>query len=350
MYKHIFAPILRALSQDDPEKAHELARRAIMLLQKDASILYLIAWWCEAKKYNKPFTVWNITFPNRVGIAAGLDKNAEMLPFLQVLGVGHIEFGTVLPRAQTGNPRPRIARFVDEEAVINRLGFNSPGVGAVVHNLTAVTKHINIPLFGSVGIMKDTPLMNAAKDYVESMKRLWRYVQVIVFNISSPNTPGLRDLQGGRYIEEFVKALVLGAKVCAQEFNTPPKPLLVKISPDLTSPELDEVLEACERAGIDGLIIGNTTLSRNLQDKESGGAKKFAAEVGGMSGHPLFFLSAKVLGEARPKTKMPIVFTGGLDSTERGKQVRDLGADLVQTHTPLYFRGPKVIRDLKRAF
>jgi len=350
MYQKVLAPTLRALSEGDAEQAHELALRVIKVLQKDALIPLWIAWLCQAKKFDAPFELWGISFRNPIGIAAGLDKNAEMLPFLQALGPGHIEFGTVLPRPQVGNERPRVFRYLHEEAVINRLSFNSQGADAVYQNLREAGPDVHVPLFGSVGKMKDTPLADAADDYIMAMERIWPFIAVVVANISSPNTQGLRDLQGGRYLENFVSRLASAANICTIQHGGQRRPLVIKIAPDLSTRELPEVIEACERGGAEGLLIGNTTLDRPLQHPDAPEAESFVQETGGMSGHPIFSKMVRVVTEARKRTRLPIIAAGGIDSTERAQVLRDLGVDMVQVHTPIYFKGPRVIRDLKMAY
>ena len=364
MYRTIILPHLIRQSEGDAEIAHEIMLRWVKKYQTHSNLLWLISFLYSAKLYNKPVRLWDIDFNNWLGIAAGLDKNAEMLPLLQSLGPGHVEVGTITPRAQTGNPRPRVIRDVSQQAVINRLGFNGQGAAQVAANLNAVKPRIHIPIFGSLGMMKDTLPDEAPSHYCNVMDQIWDYVEVLVANISSPNTLGLRELQGGKYFEHFLREVMKGVNENATRRGTAKKPLLVKVAPDLSIPELLIVLEACEREGASGIIIGNTTVRRPLP-RHTPAQKAFLNEVGGLSGRPAFEGMKKLVAEAARKTKLPIVAAGGIDSFVRAEEIRritsgkwkdgigqelhDKGVQLIQVHTGLYFQGPKLIREVKRA-
>ena len=339
MYKTIIRPLLFALSMNDAEEAHLLAVRAIKTMQKVPAVIHFIAAWYGANHNPRPATVCGIPFPNRVGLEAGFDKQAEMLPFLQALGFGFVEEGTVLPLPQSGQGRPRLFRLPEQNALINRFGFNSDGARMVRRRLSAVRQQIRIPIGISLGKMKDTPLEEAAEDSIKVLQLLRNYGEYHVVNISSPNTPGLRELQGKRYLERLVEEIVGAEQAEASANGENPKPVFVKFAPDLTLPEIDESLEAGIGGGASGFIIGNTTLTRPLWDKDSA----FAKQAGGLSGEPLYPLTLKKFRYARKKTTLPLMFAGGLMSADRVKEARDSGADLVQLMTGFIYEGPNLV-------
>jgi dihydroorotate dehydrogenase len=313
--------------------------KAAKLAQAEPHVLQLIAWWFEASKNPQPTIVAGITFPNKVGLAAGFDKNGEILPFLQALGFGFVEIGTVLPYPQKGNERPRLFRIPGEEVLINRMGFNGEGAVVVARNLERYCRTMTIPVGINFGKMKGTPNEDAVGDYINVWKRLRIYGAYGVANISSPNTPGLRELQGSKYIERFVRELVEAEHDFAGQAGEWQKPMFIKLAPDLSYSELAETIGACESAGASGFIIGNTTLDRPLKEPHS----PFAKEAGGLSGNPLFHITWNKFRCTRLHTTLPIIFVGGLDSAERVKAVFDEGADLVQLYTGLIYKGPRLI-------
>ncbi|MGC9602667.1 MAG: quinone-dependent dihydroorotate dehydrogenase [Minisyncoccia bacterium] len=339
LYERIVRPILFALSRGDAEKAHILTVLAAKLAQGEPRVLRFIAWWFQAHHNPRPATVAGIIFPNRIGLAAGFDKEAEILPFLQALGFGFIEVGTVLPWAQKGNERPRLFRIPSEQAIINRMGFNSKGADAVAHNLEQHYRGITIPMGISLGKMRETLNEDAARDYIHVWECLRTYGVYGVANVSSPNTPGLRELQGTRYIEHFVQEIVGVERGFAKQAGEQQKPMFIKLAPDLTEGEIEDTMGACESAGASGFIIGNTTLCRPLKDSYS----PIAKEAGGLSGNPLYPLTLAKFRQARKRTKLPLMFVGGIDSVKRTKEVFDEGADLVQIFTALVYQGPAFI-------
>jgi dihydroorotate dehydrogenase len=345
LYKGLIRPILFAMSKDDAEKAHELAIRAAKKIQGNEGLLRLIALWYGANRNPEPVTVAGIPFPNRAGLAAGFDKQGEMLPLIQALGFGFAEIGTVLPHPQKGSERQRLFRIPKEEALVNRMGFNSDGKHNVACNLRAHQPHISIPIGISVGRRKETPNEEAVEDYIKAWEWLRPHAAYGVGNISSPNTAGLRDLQGGKYLFNFVDMLVSAEAKMAAKANEEPKPIAIKLAPDLSDYEIDESVDACERGGASMLIVGNTTLKRPLKTPSVAAAQ----EAGGMSGRQIYYRSRSVFLHARKRTSLPIIYVGGLDRYERVKQVREDGADLVQLYTGLIYKGPSLISKARRA-
>jgi len=339
MYKGLIRPILFALSQGDAEKAHLLAKKAMQVMQRSTPLLLCIEYMCKVGDKPPPTELLGITFPSRVGLAAGFDKNAEVLPFLQALGFGFLEIGSVLPEPQAGNPRPRMFRLEEHGSIINRMGFNSDGADAVVQNLEKLSGRLWIPIGISLGKMKETPLEDAADDYVKVKRKLARHSNFLIINISSPNTPGLRQLQGRQYLEALVKSVVVSEKQVRRH-----RPVLVKIAPDINEAELDETLEAALAGGVAGIVVSNTTTTRPI----SGPWTPHAQESGGMSGRPVFPLMIEKLRQVRRlDSGIPIIAVGGIDSLARGQQALDEGANLIQILTGLVYEGPGLIRDLR---
>jgi len=280
-----------------------------------------------------------------VGLAAGFDKDGLAIRGLSALGFGHVEVGTVTLKPQPGNPRPRVFRLLEDEAVINRLGFPSRGVDFVVnklkHSNVQTFKHENMVLGINLGKNKETPLEEAANDYIELMRRFMFYADYLTINISSPNTVGLRRLQGRDLLEQL-----LGAIQKERENISPGRggnaPILVKISPDLNAEELDDAVGVILDKGLDGIIATNTTLAHEgLKSMNQG-------ETGGLSGSPLAAGSEAVLRQVviRVAGKIPIVSVGGIMSPDDAKKRLALGASLVQVYTGLIYQGPKLVQNI----
>jgi len=318
-------PLLRALP---PESAHRLTLAALAA-----------GLGGRAAKPDPPILaqrLWGRVFPNPVGIAAGFDKNARAPDALLRLGCGFAEIGTVTPRPQPGNSRPRVFRLEADAALINRLGFNSEGLDRVVARLAARRRD------GIVGVNlgKNRDSADPVADYAEGVRRTAALADYLVVNVSSPNTPGLRDLQARGALEELLRALIdARAKAGAAT------PLLVKVAPDLTVPERADVAAAALAAGIDGLIVSNTTVARAPALKSPQ-----AAEAGGLSGRPLFAPSTEVLADMYRLTggKLPLVGVGGVASAEDAYAKIRAGAALVQLYTALVFAGPGLLHRIKR--
>ena len=327
LFDRLAAPLLRTL---DPERAHALALNALKLapLPRPAP---------DDEKLQ--VHALGLIFPNPVGLAAGFDKNAEVADQLFRLGFGFVEVGGVTPQPQPGNPRPRLFRLDADEGVINRLGLNSEGVAAVAARLAARAGAPGIVGI-NMGANKDTTDRTA--DYVACIETLAPHVTFLTVNVSSPNTPGLRNLQQAAALDELL-ARVIDARERAAE-RAPRRPLLLKIAPDLTLPDLDDVVGVARRHRIDGMIVGNTTIGRsNL--RETGKAK----EPGGLSGRPLFALSTRMLAETyvRAEGAFPLIGAGGIDSGAAAFAKIKAGASLVQLYSGLIFRGIGLIGAIK---
>jgi dihydroorotate dehydrogenase len=344
MYEKLVRPVLFAYSRDDPENAHRLAMGLMHLAQHIPGLLRTIEWWYEAHHNPHPAEICGITFPNRIGLAAGFDKHAEAVLFLQALGFGFLEIGTVLPRLQYGNDRPRLFRLPEHEALINRMGFNSRGAYVVARNLEKMRPQIHIPVIGSVGKMKDTPNEDAAEDYCAAAARIRSFVPMLKVNISSPNTPGLRELQGGKYLENLVHALRRQEFLLACETGITAQPVFVKWAPDITFAEADEMLDACLSGGAAGLTLGNTTTGRPRLEPHS----SVVSETGGFSGPQTFNRTMELLSHVRKRNaEIPIIACGGINSPARAREALDRGANLIQVYTAFVYKGPRLVSKLR---
>jgi dihydroorotate dehydrogenase len=328
LFDHLAAPLLRRL---DPEAAHGLALRALKLAPLPRAAP-------DDVKLSVP--AFGLTFPNPVGLAAGFDKNAEVIDALFRLGFGFVEAGGVTPQPQPGNPRPRLFRLDADQAVINRLGLNSEGAAAVAARLAA--RHDAEGIVGiNIGANKDT--VDRAADYVACIAALSPHVGFLTVNVSSPNTPGLRNLQQAAALDDLL-ARVIDARERAAE-GAARKPLLLKIAPDLTLGDLDDVVGVARRHRIDGMIVGNTTVSRpKLRETAK------ATEQGGLSGRPLFALSTRMLAETyvRVEGAFPLIGAGGIDSGAAAFAKIKAGANLLQLYSGLIFRGIGLVGSIKR--
>jgi dihydroorotate dehydrogenase len=328
LFDRLAAPWLRAL---DPEQAHALALRALKFVPLP-----------RAAPDDEKLSVaaFGLTFPNPVGLAAGFDKNAEVVDALLRLGFGFVEAGGVTPRPQPGNPRPRLFRLDGDEAVINRLGLNSDGVETVAARLAARTGAGIVGI--NIGANKETA--DRAADYVTCIEALAAHVSFLTVNVSSPNTPGLRDLQQAAALDDLL-ARVIDARERAAAQGGARRPLLLKIAPDLTLGDLDDVVGIARRHRIDGMVVGNTTISRpKLRETAK------AAEPGGLSGRPLFALSTRMLAETyvRAEGAFPLIGTGGIDSGAAAFAKIKAGASLIQLYSGLIFRGVGLIGAIKK--
>ncbi|WP_243049358.1 quinone-dependent dihydroorotate dehydrogenase [Dyella sp. RRB7] len=327
----LIRPLLFAL---DAENAHRLTLYGLDVAQR-SNFIHLIA----KPPAELPTTAFGIRFPNPVGLAAGLDKNADHLDALGALGFGFVEVGTTTPRPQPGNDKPRMFRLPRHEAVINRLGFNNDGVDALVRNVRQSSYRGVLGI--NIGKNKDTPNDQAVDDYLFCLQRVYALASYVTVNISSPNTQGLRDLQEEATLRRFIETLReaqerLGSQAGAR------KPMLLKIAPDLSETELDAIAEVLLAAGVDGVICTNTTI-----DHSSVASDPHGHEMGGLSGKPLFARSTAVLRGMRRRVgdRIGIIGVGGiLDGNDAAEKI-DAGAALVQLYSGMVYRGPALIAE-----
>ncbi len=325
----------------DPEAAHALTLRLIRLAGQLPPVRAFLRAWFRAP--SRPVQAFGLTFPNPAGLAAGYDKDALGWRGLACLGFGHIEAGTVTPRPQAGNPRPRLYRLVKERAVINRMGF--PGLGAefVARQLRG-PRVKDLVLGVNIGKNKDTPLEDAARDYLSLLQTFAPLADYLAINVSSPNTVGLRRLQDRDALQQLLVAL--DEQRCLEAVRLGrPVPLLVKLAPDLSPAELDDALDAILAAGMDGVIATNTTISRE------GVPARWAAEAGGLSGAPLYALSLEMVRRtaARLEGKLPLIGVGGISSAADARAMLDAGASLVQVYTGLIYEGPGLVKKILKS-
>jgi len=290
-----------------------------------------------------PVTVMGLEFPNRVGVAAGLDKNAEHIDGLAALGFGFIECGTVTPRAQPGNPKPRMFRLPEAGALINRLGFNNDGVDRFLGNAARAMWRGILGL--NIGKNFDTPNARAADDYLTCLRAVYARASYVTVNVSSPNTKGLRDLQSDEMLGALIAALKAEQKVLAEKHGKY-TPIAVKIAPDLTPAAIDGIAKILARHKIDGVIATNTTLSRDAVK-----GRPNADEAGGLSGRPLRVQATAVVARLAKALDgaLPIIGVGGINCGADAKEKIDAGATLVQIYTGLIYRGPVLVAECARA-
>ena len=319
----------------DPEVSHDLSLKSLSVLAKLGSMNPL-----QTHKVGRPTKVMGISFPNRVGLAAGLDKNGAYIDGLSSLGFGFLEIGTVTPKAQHGNPKPRLFRIPEAQAIINRMGFNNNGVDALIQNVS------NSSYSGILGINigknKDTPVEDALSDYLTCLRKVYSYASYVTINISSPNTPGLRSLQNSDHLNQLLKGLATERMVLATEQQRH-VPLVLKIAPDLKVSEIEFISDAISSNDFDGIIATNTTSSRIGVD-----TYPYGNESGGMSGRPVFQQSTEVVKLISRYTNqtVPIIACGGILDLEGAQQKLDVGASLVQVYSGFIYRGPKLVCQL----
>jgi dihydroorotate dehydrogenase len=332
----LLKPLLFSL---EPERVHDAVMQGLALTARQKTLLEIVRRYCAVPNSRLEVEAFGLRFPNPVGLAAGMDKNASALPVWAALGFGFAEIGSVTAHPQPGNDAPRMFRLPADEAIVNRMGFNNHGSSLVAQTLGRWQRshgQPRVPLGINLGKSKMTSLEDAPGDYLLSLARLWGYGDYFVVNVSSPNTPGLRELQDKDRLEELLKS-VMGF-VNAQ---TQPKPLLLKIAPDLTEPQLLEILELTDRRGVAGIIATNTTVSRD-------GLKTDIQEAGGLSGKPLKTRSLEVLRFLRANSSLPIIAVGGISNADDVRERLELGASLVQTYTGFVYEGPLMMRAITR--
>ncbi len=328
MFYSLARPLLFSLA---PERAHELTLSLLKSAHKFGIGHQTVA--------HKPVTCMGIEFPNPVGLAAGLDKNGAYIDALAALGFGFIEIGTVTPRPQTGNPQPRLFRIPEAKAIINRMGFNNDGVDRLVENVKAA-KYKGI-LGINIGKNADTPVENAVSDYLTCLEKVYNYASYVTVNISSPNTKNLRDLQSGHALTELLKTLKNRQLELAEQYQHY-VPLVLKVAPDLSQQDIEFIASQLVIFKIDGLIVTNTTLSR-----EGVEGLACADESGGLSGAPVFEKSNQCLQEfaKRLKGQVALVGVGGIVSGNQAAVKQQYGAQLVQIYSGLIYTGPNLIKD-----
>jgi dihydroorotate dehydrogenase len=332
----MFYPAIRkVLFQFDAETIHELTIKSLKSTGKSPLNIFY-----KQQVQDKPLTVMGIKFPNPIGLAAGLDKNGECINAFDAMGFGFVEVGTVTPRPQPGNDKPRIFRLPEANAVINRMGFNNKGVDYLVSQVQAA--NFKGVLGINIGKNKDTPEENAKDDYLHCMRKVYDLATYITVNISSPNTPGLRSLQYGDALNELLSALKAEQSILAEKYGKY-IPLTVKIAPDLTTDEVKSIAKSLLDNKIDGVIATNTTLSR-----EGVEGLEFGTEQGGLSGQPVKDKSTqviKILSEALDN-KLPIIGVGGIASSDDANEKLEAGATLVQVYTGFIYQGPPLIKEI----
>ncbi|HET7662673.1 MAG TPA: quinone-dependent dihydroorotate dehydrogenase [Rhodanobacteraceae bacterium] len=316
----------------DAETAHHLTLWGMGVARR-GGFAHLVA----SAPADLPLRAFGMDFPNPVGLAAGLDKNGAYIDALAALGFGFIEIGTVTPRPQTGNSRPRLFRLPAHEAIINRMGFNNAGVDALVRNVERASYKGVLGI--NIGKNKDTPNAEAVTDYLTCLRRVYPLASYVTVNISSPNTQGLRDLQQAETLKRFIDALREAQEKLAAQHGVR-KPMLLKIAPDLDETQLDAIAEVLIGASVDGVICTNTTI-----DREAVAGDPSAHETGGLSGGPLFDRSTAILRAMaeRLEGRIGIVGVGGILEGDQAVRKLDAGASLVQIYSGLIYRGPRLV-------
>lgn len=322
----------------DGERSHHLSLNSLNLLNR-----LKLSGLLSQPQVDDPVEVMGIKFPNRVGLAAGLDKNGEYIDALSHFGFGFIEVGTVTPRPQPGNPKPRLFRIKDAEAIINRMGFNNDGVDALLSNVEKA--RFNGILGINIGKNFDTPVEKAVGDYLIGMEKIYRRADYMVVNISSPNTPGLRDLQFGETLKSLLENLKKKQQELHQEHKVY-KPLVIKIAPDLSATDIDQLADTFRQFELDGIIATNTTFDRSKVE-----GLKHAEEQGGLSGKPLASQSTKVikrLVEALDDS-IPVIGVGGITDEQSAIDKIEAGAKLVQIYSGFIYHGPQLVYEVAKA-
>lgn len=319
----------------DAEKAHHLGLNGLNLLEMSGltSLLY-------PKAHASPVNAMGLTFPNAVGLAAGLDKNGDYIEALAALGFGFVEIGTVTPRPQDGNPKPRLFRIPEAEAIINRMGFNNQGVDHLVEQVKIAQTDALIGI--NIGKNFDTPVEKAVDDYLIGLEKVYAHADYVTINISSPNTPGLRSLQFGESLNQLLGSLKERQTELQQQYNRY-VPMAVKVAPDLEPHEVEELAQAFSQHEIDAVITTNTTMSREGVEN-----LPFGDEAGGLSGRPVFEKSTEIVRQfkqALPEN-LPIIAAGGIMSGDNAAEKLDAGASLVQIYSGFIYQGPKLVTDI----
>lgn len=334
----MYALLKHWLFRQDAEWSHDVS---LGMLRRFSRTPLALLW--RQRVTAKPITVMGLEFANPVGLAAGLDKNARCIHAFEQMGFGFIEVGTVTPRPQPGNPKPRLFRLPQDQAIINRMGFNNDGVDALVEEVQAArNKGIRCKLGINIGKNKDTEEANALDDYLQCLDKVYALADYVTINISSPNTPGLRNFQHGDALNHLLAGLKKRQQALAKTHDKY-VPLAVKIAPDLSAEEIETMATAFNSQHIDAVIATNTTLSRDgLHDTE------FAAEAGGLSGRPVKSSSTQVIKTLRQSlnNEIPIIGVGGIDSAAAAQEKLKAGASLIQLYTGFIYKGPTLVKEI----
>ncbi len=341
-YRNLMRPFLFKVGGGDAEAAHHATLKQIHALGERPTAVKALTRATAVP--TTPVEVAGITFPNRVGLAAGVDKDGVGVKAWGALGFGHVELGTVTAKAQPGNDQPRLFRLVESRAVINRMGFNNLGAQHLADTLALAGK-LPIPVGVSIGKTKVTPVEEAVEDYLTSLRALNDHADYIAVNVSSPNTPGLRSLQDKEPLAELLAELVTETTRLAGP-DRRPTPIFVKIAPDLSDQAIDDVLEVAQRADVSGVIATNTTLSR---EGLAASDQALADEAGGLSGAPLTRRALQVVGYVASRTALPVIGVGGIMTADDGKAMIDAGASLIQLYSGFIYGGPGLVGELNRA-
>jgi dihydroorotate dehydrogenase len=339
IYQHVLRPLLFRL---DAERAHEIAMQWLAACSGNGALHTILqAMVGRADDRSLAREVFGVRFPNPIGLAAGFDKNGAALRAWEVLGFGFVEAGTITAKAQPGNDRPRLFRYPEQRAIVNCLGFNNRGADALAADFARLRgsgRWPSIPVGINIGKSKVTPLEEAVGDYLHSFRQLHHFADYVVVNVSSPNTPGLRQLQGRAEL-----SALLGALQAENQALPKPRPLLVKIAPDLTDDQIADVAALAEEHALAGIVATNTTIDHSALPPEQRG------EAGGLSGRPLRARATAVVRFLAAKTKLPIIAVGGVEDADSAREKLDAGAALVQLYTGFVYGGPTCVRDMVRA-
>ena len=338
VYKFLIRPLLFLLPA---ETAHHFTFGLVRFLYYIPGMRVIFRWLCTLKNPRLEKRVFDLNFPNPVGLAAGFDKDAKLVDALSDMGFGFVEIGTVTPKAQAGNTKPRLFRLPADGGLINRMGFNNLGVAAAVNKLK--NRRTSVIIGGNIGKNKDTPNEHATDDYLKCFEALYPYVDYFVVNVSSPNTPGLRDLQ-----EKEPLLRLLNALQSLNKQQSPSRPLLLKIAPDLTNGQLDDIIDIVNTSGIDGIVATNTTIDRSGLSTPPKKVEEIGA--GGLSGTPLEQRSTEVIRYLYQKSNgnIPIVGVGGIMTPQDAWNKLQAGASLVQVYTGFVYQGPSMVRKINK--
>lgn len=343
IYKNLLKPLFFKL---DPERAHEVAVDSLRVFLAIPGLKSLLASMNRLPNSAKPVELFGLRFPNRIGLAAGFDKNAVCWQAFEAFGFGHVEIGTVTFKAQPGNPKPRLFRYPAHEAILNRMGFNNEGAEAVAARLSRDPGpgKRGIPLGINIGKSKVAPLDRAVADYLGSFDLLADHADYVAINVSSPNTPDLRKLQEESRLRELLTELA--GRNADRERAKPGsrKPILLKIAPDLSIQQLDGILSILDELKLDGIIATNTTMARE-------GPFANASQAGGISGKPVREMATEMIAHIAKATngRLPIIGVGGVHDADSAREKLDAGASLVQVYSGMIYEGPFMARRVARA-